>query len=307
MKQLLITIILTLSFVCQGQSNSYKDFDYNDIIELKGLFYLKSDTTLVTGRIIRYNKKKEAKRYVFITNGKPNNLGWIQFNSKYEAPKESALGSVLTGAALVTATVLAVSNNDPEVPIRNMNNQNSVNGYFNEQKDNSSIAYREMSERNKISEDLNNNKEENRDHLNIISNIDLLETKGNYIDEKKDGIWETFYANGKLKSKGVYIMDNKDGLWVEYDEDGKLEKEVVYKMGKKEGLMKVFQKNNLIKAKVNYKNGREDGDGIYYDDNGQIEMKINYKEGKIDGSLEHYKNGQLVKIEFWKDGVLISN
>ena len=205
MKQLLITIILTLSFLCQGQSNSYKDFDYNDILELKGLFYLKSDTTLVTGRIIRYNKKKEAKRYVFITNGKPNNLGWIQFNSKYEPPKESALGSVLTGAAVVTATVLAVSNNDPEVPIRNINNQNSVNGYFNEQKDNTSIAYREMSERNKISEELNNNKEKSRDHLDIISNIDLLETKGNYIDEKKYKSLLT--ANETSREKKQAILD----------------------------------------------------------------------------------------------------
>lgn len=307
MKQLLITFILTLSFVCQGQTNNIKDFDYNDIVELKGLFYLKSDTTLVTGRVIHYNKKKEAKRYVFMTEGKPDNLGWTQFKNNYKSPKESTLGSVLTGAAFVTATVLAVSGNDPDVPIQNSNNRNSANGYFNEQKDNTTRAYREMSERKDISQQLNTNKETRIESSKRNSNNIPLETEGNYVNGKKEGIWKTYYLNKKLKSKGAYAEDKKEGLWVEYNENGVLENEVNYFMGKKEGLMKVYQRENILKARVNYKNGKEDGVGEYFDEQGQIELKVNYKNGKEDGALEHYKNGQLVKIEFWKEGVLINN
>ena len=301
MKQLLVTFMLSLSFVCQGQINNFKDIDYNDIVELKGLFYLKKDTTLVTGRVIFYNRKKVAKRYVFITEGKSDNLGWIQINNNYKKPQESVLGTVVTGA------VLAVSGNDPDVPTQNRSNQNYAGGYYNEQKDNTSKAYRAMSERNDISQQLNTEKKASIGSSDENSNNVLLETKGNYLDDKKDGIWETYYPNGKLKSKGIYREDNKDGLWIGYYENGELESEVNYKMGKKEGLMKIFQANGLLMARVNYKEGREDGVGEYYDENGQIELKVNYKEGKENGALEHYKNGQLVKIELWKDGVQMHN
>ena len=73
MKQLITLLILLFSFVCEGQSdreNYYQDIDYKDITESKGLFYLKLETTFVTGRIIHYNKKKEAKRYILVENGK---------------------------------------------------------------------------------------------------------------------------------------------------------------------------------------------------------------------------------------------
>jgi antitoxin component YwqK of YwqJK toxin-antitoxin module len=307
MKQLLISIMLTLSFVCHGQINSHEDIDYNDIVEKKGLFYFKKDSTLVTGRVIFYNRNKVAKRYVFITEGKSDNLGWIQLTSNYKQPQESVFGTVLTGAAVVTGAVLAVSGNDLDVPVQNSNNRNSANAYYNEQRDNTSKVYKEMSERNDISQQLNTAKETGIDFSDGNSSMVLLETKGNYVDDKKDGVWEVYFSNGMLKSKGAYIEDNKDGLWVEYHENGAEESTVNYNMGKKEGFMKVFQANNILKARVHYKDGMEDGVGEYYDEQGKIELKVNYKKGKEDDALEYYKNGQLVKIEFWKDGVLINN
>ena len=309
MKQLIVLIMLNLSFVCQGQINNVKDIDYNDLVELKGLFYLKKDTTLVTGRVIDYNRKKEAKRYVFMTEGKPENLGWIQINSNYKKTQESLLGTVLTGAAVVTGAVMVASGNNPNIPIVNSNNQNQnpVKGYVNKQNENTSSAYREMAERNDISQQLKTDKDASIESSEGNSNNVPLKSKGNYINEKKDGVWETYYSNGELKSKGIYREDHKDGLWIGYDENGELESEVNYKMGKKEGLLKVFQAENLLKARVNYKDGKENGVGEYYNEHGQIEMKVHYKDGKEDGALEYYKNGQLVKIEYWKDGVLINN
>ena len=86
MKQLITLLILLFSFVCEGQSdreNYYQDIDYKDITESKGLFYLKLETTFVTGRIIHYNKKKEAKRYILVENGKPQSADWITFRDDY--------------------------------------------------------------------------------------------------------------------------------------------------------------------------------------------------------------------------------
>lgn len=41
--------------------NEYQgDLNYKEIIEIDGLIYLKVDTILVTGRVVSYNKEKEA-------------------------------------------------------------------------------------------------------------------------------------------------------------------------------------------------------------------------------------------------------
>jgi antitoxin component YwqK of YwqJK toxin-antitoxin module len=86
MKQLIVLLILLFPFVCEGQTNKvnyYQDIDYKDIVESKGLFYLKLDTTLVTGRVIRYNNKKEPKRYILVEKGKPQSVNWITFRNDY--------------------------------------------------------------------------------------------------------------------------------------------------------------------------------------------------------------------------------
>jgi hypothetical protein len=61
MKKILGLMILVLPFICNGQKKVKEhqgDINFKDIIEIKQLIYFKADTTLVTGRVIRYNKKK---------------------------------------------------------------------------------------------------------------------------------------------------------------------------------------------------------------------------------------------------------
>ena len=45
---------------CQIGNVSENDINYKDLIEIKGLFYLKADSTLATGRVVRFNRKNEA-------------------------------------------------------------------------------------------------------------------------------------------------------------------------------------------------------------------------------------------------------
>ena len=61
MKKSLILLIFFAFFISLGQpeeADYFKDFDYKHIIEKKGLLYLKADTTLVTGRVVKFNSKK---------------------------------------------------------------------------------------------------------------------------------------------------------------------------------------------------------------------------------------------------------
>ncbi len=53
----------------------------------------------------------------------------------------------------------------------------------------------------------------------IYSN-DVLVAKGNYLDDKEDGIWVYWYENGNKKMEGNFKNGEKIGMWVEwYDDD----------------------------------------------------------------------------------------
>ena len=206
-KQLLI--LISFSFVCLGQTKNTNDFpelSYKDITEIKGLIYVKSDTSLFTGRVIRYNKKNEAKRYINVTQGKPDIRGWIQVDERFERPKESVLGEVIQGSAIITGAVMAATGNDLNMPYQGRTNEptgNELKTYQNIQKDYIEKVYDEMSERSDISHDLElNNSSENE---KIQDKSQLLNTRAN----KKDGAWELYYPNKSLESRGNYKENKK--------------------------------------------------------------------------------------------------
>ena len=53
-----------------------------------------------------------------------------------------------------------------------------------------------------------------------------LERIVNYIDGKKDGLYESFHENGQLRFRSNYRENHKDGkldgLWEEFDRNGQL-------------------------------------------------------------------------------------
>lgn len=59
MKKLaLLLLIMILPLFCNSQKGVKEfigDINFKDIIEIKGLIYFKADTSIVTGRVIRYN------------------------------------------------------------------------------------------------------------------------------------------------------------------------------------------------------------------------------------------------------------
>jgi antitoxin component YwqK of YwqJK toxin-antitoxin module len=286
---------MSLTFVCEGQINNnrnYKEIDIVDTKEIKGLFYLKADTTLVTGRVIRYNKKGKAKRYVFVKNGVPDNLGWIYYNDNYESPKESGLGSIVLGAAMVTSAVIDISGNDIDIPlpINNANKinksiiQNDIKDILDYNKEIASTAYDDMSQKNEISKNIQLNKysditEKRSDGVyQKRYEAGQLAIEGNYIDGEMNGDWKTYYSNGILESKGNYIKGIKEGLWQEYYESGQLERKVNYNKGDIDGLWEQYHPNSQLWAKGFYKDGRIIGEWKYYDEDGKLLLTENYEE-----------------------------
>lgn len=231
MKKILVLMILVLPFVCNGQKKvkEYQgDINFKDIIEIKQLIYFKTDTTLVTGRVIRYNKKNIAKKYIIVTKGKPDNLGWILVNDKYTPPEKSALGSLVTGAAQVIDFI------DPiDIPTSRTNHASdaSIDSYIDYNKEFIKKEFNDASYRNKISKNLQIENEVSIKPFEENTKQVQIEDKGNYIDGKKEGLWEEYHQNGQLKAKGVYEEGKKNGTWEVFNEQGKLKAKINYRLG----------------------------------------------------------------------------
>lgn len=327
MKQLLllILIILNVQVYSQEKREFHGDVNYKNIIEIKGLIYTKSDTSLVSGRIIRYNRKEEAKRYIFVKDGIADINGWVDLNDNFNVTMESELGEVLKLGVAVTGLAMAISGNDIDVPIPNnpngYNNENT-RGYLDYINSTVEKSFKEASERNDVTKNLNSqlrndsnsNEEYDKDGevLNreaIIDNKhngywqayypnDKLKNSGSFKNGKEEGLWEEYYENGKLRSLGNYSEGIKKGLWQEYHSNGQLENKVNFVSGKKEGLMESFYNDGHLQGRINYKDGRENGLMEAYHSNSQLMMIGIFKNAKQIGEWKYYdENGKLIKTE----------
>lgn len=129
---------------------------------------------------------------------------------------------------------------------------------------------------------------------------------GNYVDEKKDSLWqffneydggkvsEEFYRDDKIDGKStVYFPDGAvseiktyskgipDGSWEQFFTDGKPKLRGFYKAGEKDGSFKNFFPTGSIMISGHYADGHMDGEWLYYDDKGQVIKRETYKTGKL--------------------------
>lgn len=190
MKQLIVLLILLFPFVCEGQTNKvnyYQDIDYKDIVESKGLFYLKLDTTLVTGRVIRYNNKKEPKRYILVEKGKPQSVNWITFRDDYvPLPGRGALHIGVRIKDNMHGEGI-ISNRDP-IPIK-------------EKQDG---LWEEYHENGKLKSRVNFIAGKEDGHWEEYHNNGKLKIQGNYLKGNRIKEWKYYNKKGKLKKTENY-------------------------------------------------------------------------------------------------------
>ena len=247
---------MSLPLFCIGQikGQDYQgNINYNNIIEINGLIYNSLDTTLITGKVVRYNKNNVAKKYFSVSKGKPNDLGWVYLKDDVEMPKESVLGEVLSTGAFITGVVMAVTGNDIDLPLDDSyRSPNPIRNHISKQNESVSNAYEEMIERNDISIKLNSVKEISDGPYVEYHKDGQIRIKGNYIEDKKNGNWEEYYDSGQLMSKGNYINGIKDDLWEE------------------------FYENSQLMSIGSYKDGHVIGEWNFYDEDGHLILKENY-------------------------------
>ena len=137
------------------------------------------------------------------------------------------------------------------------------------------------------------------------------------VDGKKEGIWRSYYDNGKIQSEMHYLGDQLDGYQKDYNSKGNLVKKLLFNQGKMVNLAKgdtlnieekiVFDENKFIIKRGYYRENVPLGIHREYNTDGSVKNSLVYdEEGHIisqgiikdDGSREgkwnyYYDNGEL--------------
>ncbi len=119
-------------------------------------------------------------------------------------------------------------------------------------------------------------------------------TVGFYTNNQATDYWEYFYQNGNLKMEGLINNFINEGHWIYYYENGHKSHEGNMEKGKKNGYWRYYYEDGKIKTEGIIKENKNDGDWKYYYDDGGLKATANYANG-TGFYTEYYEEGEGLK------------
>ncbi len=124
---------------------------------------------------------------------------------------------------------------------------------------------------------------------------DQIIEEGNYIANKKEGLWKRYFANGNIQSEITFIHNIPNGYYKTYFDNGNIEEEGNWVNNRNTGNFTRYYPNGMVAQEFRFtEGGLRDGVQKYYYENGQMELLVNIKKGKEDGKMvRYYPNGDI--------------
>jgi antitoxin component YwqK of YwqJK toxin-antitoxin module len=131
--------------------------------------------------------------------------------------------------------------------------------------------------------------------------------KGNYLDEKKDSIWQFFSEyDGALLSEENYRSGMKDGTSKIFFPAGGISEIITWKNDVRDGLWETYYSDGKVKMKGGYTGGDKSGPFIFYYNEGTPMITGDYLEGHQHGVWIYYSGkGEVVRTEKYDKGILL--
>ena len=127
--------------------------------------------------------------------------------------------------------------------------------------------------------------------------------EGTYKNSNMDGTFSFWYDNGNIDKKFNYKDDKVDGLQEWYYKNGVKSKSSEYSLGVKKGNFQEWYQSGQLKFNLNYKNNKKDGLQEEYLQDGTKTLESNMSNNKKNGSFKEWaNNGKLVFSGNYKDG-----
>ncbi|HLO92652.1 MAG: toxin-antitoxin system YwqK family antitoxin [Chloroflexota bacterium] len=132
-------------------------------------------------------------------------------------------------------------------------------------------------------------------------------SEGNYINEKKDGVWKYYNNDSIVIAEENYVNGVPNGVWKTFYANGAIYEEMPYVNGIKEGTWMQYFYDGPIKTKATYKNGLLEGLATFYYPNGRVFISGPYIRNLKDGVWMHLNDkGIAEKREIWQAGFLVA-
>ncbi len=106
-----------------------------------------------------------------------------------------------------------------------------------------------------------------------------LTTREIYAKGKRNGTMVNYYSNGNPSEMITWVEDRKDGPWEQYFADNTLKLKARYKDGKLEGEFLVNYDSGKPYLKGGYKNGLREGKWSFFNEDGTTDMELTYNSG----------------------------
>ena len=125
--------------------------------------------------------------------------------------------------------------------------------------------------------------------------------EGNYIDDKKQGLWTMLYENGNIKENTTYKDNEITGEFTEYFENGKLERKGNYTKKKIDGKLFYYDEDGLTYSDAVYEKGKL-REVNFYDKKGNIISNTSTRKGAADITFFSPQGIKLTQGYFNRDG-----
>lgn len=124
---------------------------------------------------------------------------------------------------------------------------------------------------------------------------DQVVEEGNYLDNKRNGIWKKYYPSGTLRSEITYENNHPRGKYTIFYENGTPEETGDWQGNRNVGEFNRFHRNGEVAQKFTFNEfGKRDGTQLYYYPNGKLQMTVEIDNGTAHGAyLSYYTNGEL--------------
>jgi antitoxin component YwqK of YwqJK toxin-antitoxin module len=133
-----------------------------------------------------------------------------------------------------------------------------------------------------------------------------IASKGNYVNQKKEGKWQFFSAvtKGYLISEDIYSGDLRNGPSVRFYPDSTVAERLIYVNDIRQGEWTRYYPNGSVLLKSNYLNDRINGKFETWSEDGRIEYEGQYKNDARDGLWVLYNPDGKVKYKIeYIDGI----
>lgn len=129
---------------------------------------------------------------------------------------------------------------------------------------------------------------------------------GQYVDNFKEGDWNSYFRNGAKKSEYFYLKNLLQGTTKNYFPNGNLAEIIPFEAGKLQGTYQSFFPNGNLQKSVEFANDRENGAYERFFEDGQPEISGSFSKGELNGSWENFDNlGTLISKGEYQAGIRV--